>query len=123
MTGALLTVGTVLWCLLLRLEAQQRRPTAAKSVKSTFTLSETTSVSEFRDFDIRNANTERDNAAIFPDRAIGHFISQLTAADGQTKKDELFPGIFGMPAESSLRSETVRDGQTAVSATGEILKV
>jgi len=82
MTGALLTVGTVLWCLLLRLEAQQRRPTAAKSVKSTFTLSETTSVSEFRDFDIRNANTERDNAAIFPDRTIDHFISQFTAADG-----------------------------------------
>jgi bifunctional N-acetylglucosamine-1-phosphate-uridyltransferase/glucosamine-1-phosphate-acetyltransferase GlmU-like protein len=55
-------------------------------VKSTVTFNEKSLVRKFCDFGVHNVNSDSDNAVIFPDATIVHFISQFNAADGQTKQ-------------------------------------
>jgi hypothetical protein len=108
MMGAVMTVGTVLRCLLPQLEARQRGPTVSKHVKSAFKFNETTPAGEFCDRGIHNVSTDSDTEVVLPDRTIGHFVSQFTAADGSDQGGLGFSGAFGMPMERPLWSRTVR---------------
>jgi hypothetical protein len=140
MAGAVLTVGTVLGVLTPVAGSTAAWADGPRYVKSTFTFENTIPAGELCDFDYHNVGTGSDNAAIFPDKTIDHFVLnithtnldtgftltetdhftfQSTAADGQTKE----VGLFFHLRNADGKLVVVQAGQLVmVTATGEVLK-
>ena len=78
MTGAVLTVGTVLGVLTPVAGSTAAWANGPRYVTSTMTFDNVFPAGTICDFDFRNVLTVSDSAAIFPDRMIDYFVTQAT---------------------------------------------
>lgn len=78
MTGAVLTVGTVLGVLTPVAGSTAAWANGPRYVTSTMTFDNVFPAGTIFDFDFDNVVTVSDSAAIFPDRMIDHFVTQAT---------------------------------------------
>ena len=81
MTGAVLTVGTVLEALTPVAGSTAASANGPRYVTSTMTFDNVIPAGTICDFDFHNVLTVSDTAAIFPDRMIDHFVTQATGTN------------------------------------------
>jgi len=138
MAGAVLTVGTLLGVLTPVAGSAVALADGPQHVTSTISTDFIFPAGTFCDFDYHDVAMGSDNAVIFPDRIIDHFVinfthtnlatgftltetdhfTDITAADGQIKD----VGVEWHLRTADGKLVVVMAGQIVVSATGEVLK-
>jgi len=138
MVGAVLAVGTVLGVIAPMAGSTAAWAAGPQHVTSTFTAEETFPAGTVCDFDFHNVFTATDDAIIFPNRTIEHFVINAThtnlatgftltetdhftdfTAAGQIKE----VGIVWHLRDANGKLVVVHAGQlVVVAATGEVLK-
>jgi hypothetical protein len=138
MAGAVLTVGTLLGVLTPVAGSAVALAGGPQHVTSTISTDFIFPAGTFCDFDYHDVAMGSDNAVIFPDRIIDHFVinfthtnlatgftltetdhfTDITAADGQIKD----VGVEWHLRTADGKLVVVMAGQIVVSATGEVLK-
>src|SRR5215472_14436234 len=78
MAGAMLMVGTLLGVFTPATGSTAAWAAGPRYVTSTFTFDDTFPAGTFCDFAYHDEGTGSDNAAIFPDRTIDHFVLNVT---------------------------------------------